>query len=543
MERTGLKGLDQQTAIELCQREGIPLLLAGSLQKRGGAIWVTVTGIDPVSRAGRFTVTNEFQNESDVFRGLDVLARRVRRQLGESVIGIAQSNRPLEEVTTPSVDALKLYTGAREHHIRGDADAAMALIAQALQLDPKFAMAHRLIGRLYQRRGNAAKGREHLARALEFKANLTQKERFQLEAAITGTAARTNKQCRRSRLRPASSHPTGCALQLALAYRDSGQWARAIAQLELTVKNAPLVTAAYGELVLLLARAGEHGRARATYDAARGRNVTGPKLEWGYAMVLLGEGRTADARKLLDAVRKTSSVYAGTARLYLATADILEGRLRAASEQLESDVLLDTKDENAVAELIRRHLLARTLLVQGRRDEARKQVEIMVRILAHMPVGTRWHERLAVGALLVKLSDVAGAQTVLKQLEQGRSSAFAQNCYHTLAGEIAIAEGRPGDAVRELMAAARPARHLHRSAGAGVLRAARLESRCARMAQGDRFERRGAARALCSRMGVRASRSRAREPRLRGCDGSPRALRPLPGALEEQRCGSPRRIR
>ena len=44
-------------------------------------------------------------------------------------IGIAQSNQPLEEVTTPSVEALKLYTRARENHIRGDADAALPLIA------------------------------------------------------------------------------------------------------------------------------------------------------------------------------------------------------------------------------------------------------------------------------------------------------------------------------------------------------------------------------------------------------------------------------
>ena len=38
MERSaGAKTLDHQTAVELCQREGIQLLLAGSLHKRGGA--------------------------------------------------------------------------------------------------------------------------------------------------------------------------------------------------------------------------------------------------------------------------------------------------------------------------------------------------------------------------------------------------------------------------------------------------------------------------------------------------------------------------
>jgi tetratricopeptide (TPR) repeat protein/predicted Ser/Thr protein kinase len=455
MERAASKSLDQPTAIELCQREGIPLLLAGSLDNRGGAIWVTVTGIDPVSRAARFSVTSEFQSDRDVFRGMDVLARRVRRQLGESVIGIAKSNASLAEVTTPSVEALRLYTQGREHHVRGDADAAMPLIAQALQIDPKFAMAHRLMGRLYQTRGNTVKAREHLSRAYEFKSNLTQKERFQVEASYFRSRGEYERAVQ-TLVAATSVFPADgdARYDLALAYRDNGQLAPAIEQLELTVKNTPLVTDAYGELVLLLARAGEYPRARATYDAARARNVAGPKLDWGYAMMLLGEGRTADARKQLETVRTTSSVYAGTARLYMATADILDGKLRAASEQLEADVLLDSKDENDVAEFIRRHLLARTLLVQGREEAAKKQLAALLAILEHQPAGAWWHERLVAGALLVKLNDAARAKMLLKQMEQGRSGGFAHNCYHTLAGEIALAEGKPADAVRELLAAA-----------------------------------------------------------------------------------------
>lgn len=456
MEKSAVaQRLDVHTAMELCQREGIPLLLAGSVHKRGDAIWVTVTGIDPISRAGRFTVTSEFKSASDVFRGLDVLARRVRRQLGESLIGIAQSNQPLEEVTTPSVDALKLYTHARERHIRGDADAALPLLDQALGIDPKFAMAHRLIARVYETRGNAVKAREHLTQAYEFRNSLTQKERFHVEAsyfkgrgeyekAVDTLTAATN-------LFPTDGE---ARYELALAYRDAGETSKAIEQLEITLKNAPLTTAAYSDLVLLRARSGEYDKARETYDQARKRNVAAPKLEWAYGMVLLGEERAEDARKQFEAVRKASGVYAGTARLYLATADILEGKLKSASQQLEFDVLLDNKDENEVAELIRRHLLARTLLLQNRRAEALKQLESMLRMLSEQPTGTRPHERLVAGTLLVALGDLAGAKRLLKELEEARSSAFAQNCYHNLGGEIALAEGRAADAVLSFSLAA-----------------------------------------------------------------------------------------
>ena len=150
--------------------------------------------------------------------------------------------------------------------------------------------------------------------------------------------------------------------------------------------------------MLLRARSGELASARATYEAARKRNVGGAKLDWAYAMVLLGEGRTAQARQQLQSVTRQSRVYAGTARLYLATADILDGKLRSGSEQLESDVLLDNKDANEVAEFIRRNLLARTLLLEGRSEEARKQLGVMLTALSTQPLDSWWHERLVGGS-------------------------------------------------------------------------------------------------------------------------------------------------
>ena len=92
--------------------------------------------------------------------------------------------------------------------------------------------------------------REHLARAFEFRANLTQKERFQVEAsyfkgrgeyeqAVQTLTAATN-------LFPSDGD---ARYELALAYRDAGQGPKAVEQLELTLKNAPLTTAAYGDLV------------------------------------------------------------------------------------------------------------------------------------------------------------------------------------------------------------------------------------------------------------------------------------------------------
>jgi serine/threonine protein kinase/tetratricopeptide (TPR) repeat protein len=439
--------LDVATAAELCERDAIPLLLSGTVFSGGDATRrIAVTGIEPNSRTIRFTETTEFGSDDDLFKALDQLASRVRRQLGESLIGIARSDTPLAAVTTASPAALKLYTRAHGLYAANQADAALPLLREALAIDPRFAMAHRLMARVYETTGNGAQALDHLARAYEFRSGLTEKERYHVEASYFKGNGEYEKAV--STLTAATSlYPADGELryELALAARDQGDTARAIEHLEIILSRAPLTTAAYSDLVLLRARADQYELARAVYQKARERNVTGAKLEWAHAMLLLGEGRTAEARTVLDGIKR-AGVYGGTARLYLAATDILEGKLEAASRQLESDLLLDRSEKNEQAEFTRRTLLARVLILRGRRAEAQKQIGMMFEALGKQPPGRWLHERLVTGGLLAELGDHQRARVVLRQLEQSRASSFAENCYYGLMGEIALAEGRAAEA-------------------------------------------------------------------------------------------------
>jgi eukaryotic-like serine/threonine-protein kinase len=446
--------LDVKTAAELCERDNIPLLLAGSVFRAGDATRIAVNGIEPRTRDVRFTVTEEFRSDDDLFDAIDSLANQVRRQFGESLLGIARSDTPLAAVTTQSAAALKLYTRARELYADNQADTALPLLREALVIDPTFAMAHRLIARVHETAGNGADADAHLRRAYDLRESLTEKERYNVEASYHKGVGDYEKAI--NTLTAATSlFPNDGELryELALAYRDGGHTAGAIEQLDIIVNTAPLTTVAYGDLVLLRARTNEFDLAGAAYARARERNVTGPKLEWGRSMILLGEGRTDEARAVLETLKK-GGVYAATASIYLAATDILEGRLQAASKQLELDLLLDTTEKNEQVESTRRMLLARTLLLQERRAEAQKQVVTMVDMLGRQPPERSQYERLVTGALLAELRDLARARVLLKQLEQARSNSFAQNCYYSLAGEIALAESRPADAVIALTTAA-----------------------------------------------------------------------------------------
>jgi Tfp pilus assembly protein PilF len=335
------------------------------------------------------------------------------------------------------------------------ADAALPLLSEALAIDPTFAMAHRLIARVHETSGNAAKQTEHLARAYEHRNSLTENERYHVEASYFKGKGEYEKAV--ATLTAATSlFPADGDLryELALAYRDSNETARAIEQLDIILKSAPLTTAAYGDLVLLRAKVDDYDGARVAYEEARKRDISAPKLEWGHGMILLGEGRHDEARAVLARVKDAGGVYAGIARLYLAATDILEGKLESASRQLEFDVLLDSTDANDRAEFTRRALLARILLLQERRGDAQKQLGTMLAMVSKQPPAISQQERFVTGKLLVELGELPRAKLLLRQLEQARTSAFAQNCYHGLAGEIALAESRSQDAVLAFSAAA-----------------------------------------------------------------------------------------
>jgi len=65
----------------------------------------------------------------------------MRTKLGESRSSIQKLNRPLEQATTPSLEALQNYTAGLDEMDHGRFLAAVHLFERATALDPDFALA------------------------------------------------------------------------------------------------------------------------------------------------------------------------------------------------------------------------------------------------------------------------------------------------------------------------------------------------------------------------------------------------------------------
>ena len=190
IERTlGLMGKPAGTRVtpdiarQVCQRARAAVLLEGSIARLGSRY---VVGMQARScRDGEILDEEQEQalRKEDVLKAVTQIAVRFRTRIGESRPAIALHDTPLAEATTPSLDALKAYSlGLRKIASESDS-AALPFFQRAIEIDPEFAMAYALEGRVYGDLGEAAASSDSTARAYQLRNRASDRERFWITTA------------------------------------------------------------------------------------------------------------------------------------------------------------------------------------------------------------------------------------------------------------------------------------------------------------------------------------------------------------------------
>ena len=121
------------------------------------------------------------------------MASRFRRRVGESLATIEQHSTPLEEATTPSLEALKAYS-AGSRAMSGGWIRRLPLYQRAVAIDPDFAMAHARVGFGYSTMGESTLARPSIRKAYELSDRVSDVERFFIETLydrdVTGNLER-----------------------------------------------------------------------------------------------------------------------------------------------------------------------------------------------------------------------------------------------------------------------------------------------------------------------------------------------------------------
>jgi tetratricopeptide (TPR) repeat protein len=107
----------------------------------------------------------------------------MRAKLGESRNSIQKLNRPLEQATTGSLEALQSYTAGRDEITQGRFLAAVPLFKRAIALDPNFAMAYQSLGTAFNNAGDAGLEAEYRRKAFSLIDRVSELERQGIAAS------------------------------------------------------------------------------------------------------------------------------------------------------------------------------------------------------------------------------------------------------------------------------------------------------------------------------------------------------------------------
>jgi eukaryotic-like serine/threonine-protein kinase len=174
--------LTAELAREVAVREGIEAVLDGGVTRVGTGYLITAALRDAASGRSLAGFRVTAANLDDVIPTLNRLSRDIREKSGESLRSI-RAGEPLEQVTTRSLEALRLFTEANRAFEMSDYPRTIALLEQCVALDPEFAMAWRRMAAAYNNTGTDRARQRHAAtQAFQHRDRLTPRERHLTEA-------------------------------------------------------------------------------------------------------------------------------------------------------------------------------------------------------------------------------------------------------------------------------------------------------------------------------------------------------------------------
>ncbi len=323
--------IDETLGLEICVRQNARGLVSASIAKIGSQYVVSARLLDPGTDAVVRSYSERAANQNSVLEALGGIAASVRKDLGESLASIAQRNRPLPAVTTPSLQALELYAEGRKLWRKGSYLAAIKLYESALTHDDCFAMVHEALGTAFFSYvfNDPSRGKEHYEKALQCSDRVTERERLLIQASYQRDLGHFGEAVPLYRAY-LQLYPDDAAVRynfgtLLMTNRHPEE---AIEQLKAVIRLDPRHASAFVNIATSYRQLGRSDQALPFYEKAFEAEpglLDTVVVVHEYAFGLVHAGNLAQARAVLTKAAAKSGMKASMLRS-LALVDMLEGR-------------------------------------------------------------------------------------------------------------------------------------------------------------------------------------------------------------------------
>ena len=289
--------LTHDVAREVCQRMGVKAMLEGAIATLGSHYVVTLTATDCESGDQLARTQAEATSKDRVLAELGSISSSMRTRLGESLPSIQRYDVPIEQVTTPSLAALKAYTLGLEERRRGRELESVAFFNQAVENDREFVSAYTTLSTIYGSLGEWRRSEEYARLANGVTRRVSERERlfitYQFHDRVTGNQDRAVETLELWKAAyPRDSRPPNA---LALIYNRMGRYDRAVAESQEALRRSPGHPFPLSNLAFAYRALGRYEESRRTASEAVKLGVeTTPTRRLLYQIgLVLGDGTAA----------------------------------------------------------------------------------------------------------------------------------------------------------------------------------------------------------------------------------------------------------
>jgi tetratricopeptide (TPR) repeat protein/tRNA A-37 threonylcarbamoyl transferase component Bud32 len=464
MQRRADTRVDFDLARELATREGVKAVLDGEILALGGSYVLTAKLI--ATQSGEVLASfNETANAStDMLPALGRLAKSVRAKVGESLRSV-QKAPPLEQVTTGSLEALRKYVaGSRAYDNEGNTVKGLELLREAVAIDSTFASAWRKMAAVL---ANAGMPRDQIdtaaTRAYRYRDRLSFVERQMAMAYYFDQVVVDRRRAIEAyeAIVERDSMNQAPYNNLAVALSTRREFARAEQMLKRRHAVGSPIWQSYAGLVGALIDQGKFDEAERTWDEWR-KSRPGPQALSAHFNMLYARGQLDSAERHMEGLRSHQAAQTRVvAANALASVAMLRGQL-AKSRRL----LLEGRVENRARTGNPGTVLDDSLLairfdvwfLDRQADAARRLDALLARTpLRSLPIDRRPYFGVANLYAFSGRPDRSRAIIAEHDAAITDSVLFRQRSLarHYSLGEIALAEKRPADALKEFVLADR----------------------------------------------------------------------------------------
>jgi eukaryotic-like serine/threonine-protein kinase len=172
-----------QIAHEICTREEAAATIEGAIASLGQKYVLTLEAIGCQDGATLVRQQIQAEDKEHVLSALGAAAGGMQGKLAESLNAMQKPNRPPEQATTASLEALQNYTAGHAEMEKSHTVAAIASFDRAIAIDPNFAMAYYYLSIGFDNVGDMASSRKYAKQAFGLVNRVSDYERAQIVPA------------------------------------------------------------------------------------------------------------------------------------------------------------------------------------------------------------------------------------------------------------------------------------------------------------------------------------------------------------------------